>query len=59
MVIAQVKAGLFANTVLGLLVLARTNALQIELDGGRTKQPILNETKPPISKMRQNRRFRK
>ena len=27
--------------------------------GGRTKQPILNETKPPISKMRQNRRFRK
>ena len=27
--------------------------------GGRTKQPILNETKPPISKTRQNRRFRK
>ena len=25
--------------------------------GGRTKQPILNETKPPILKMRQNRRF--
>ena len=24
---------------------------------GRTKQPILNETKPPILKMRQNRRF--
>ena len=25
--------------------------------GGRTKEPILNETKPPIPKMRQNRRF--
>ena len=24
-----------------------------------TKQPILNETKPPITKMRQNRRLRK
>ena len=27
------------------------------ITGGRTKQPILIETKPPILKVRQNRRF--
>ena len=30
---------------------------EIWWNGGRTKQLILNETKPPISKMRQNRQF--
>ena len=30
---------------------------KIEITGGRTKQPILNETKAPILETGQNRRF--
>ena len=46
------------------LVLSSMRSLRehfIGVHGGesRTKEPILNETKPPIPKMRQNRRFRK
>ena len=40
-----------------LPILKWDKTVDLYRNGDRTKQSILNKTKPPISKMRENRRF--
>ena len=51
------RFSIFQNYLSFSDVIAKRTKQASENGRGNTKQPILNETKPRISKMRQNRQF--